>query len=1640
MADNTIDTLELEIKSSSTSAVHALDKLADTLYSLNKAFKSVNSGGMRNYSREIGRVSASIKALAGIKVNTEKISGVGEEFKKLSKKLSDIDTEKIQSASEGIAKISKSMSLLNNVDFKDSKITNVLGALKRLAEVDMGKFDSDGIASIVSSISNLSDIPDVSSGLNRFMSSLQKLVNAGDKTGQVVKQLPSLGKVLKSVVNDMAGSKKVSESVNLFVQSIGRLASAGNKTGQTAGQLKRLADETLKFFDAMQNAPKISENTIRMTQALAQLASAGGKVGTATNTITKSFNKISNIGNKTLSSIKKISIGIISSFQKIGSSSHHLKTASFNLGSLLKTAIGFRAIRGLWNFGKQSIKFGSDIAEVQNVVDVAFGNMSGMVDEFAKTSDEKFGLSELAAKQYSGTMMAMLKSSGIARNTAAEMSTTLAGLAGDIASFYNIDTDEAFRKIRSGIAGEIEPLRQLGISMTVANLEAFALSQGITKSYQAMTQAEQAILRYNYLLWASADAQGDFARTSGNYANQIRMFKLNIQQLSATIGQGIIAAILPAIQGLNALISMLIKAANAFKVFMYTLMGKKVEGTKGIVQDISGIGDAGDVAAGGLGDAADSADKLKKKLSVLPFDQLNQLTDNSDKSGSGGSGGSGGGIGGGGFDTGLDDILSDDKEGPISEWAKRIREAFLAEDWEKLGFEIADGLNRGLQKVYDVINWKNVGPKITAFTTAFTETFNSFVKNFDWDLLGRVIGTGINTAVNTFNQFVGPHGIDFVTLGNKLSEGFRGIVNEIQWENLGHALGNGFMVSWNMTKGFIDNMWATSNLTGLNGWQELGISIANGTKALFERIDFASIGTTLANGFNGAFETLKAYVAQMTSNGTWSEIATNIYTGLNNMIQGIDWASAGKTISDFVVNLLGVFKKVAQETDWEGFGRGIGQFLSNIDWFTIFKSVFDVMSQSIGRLIIGFSDTVAGKLGVALVTAIAGVKIAGAALPLADSIYKEITGKSFVTKISGSFSKAFESSINLFKPGGLIYETLGGSALNLSLAFESLTGISVPIGVSMGAIVASIAGVVGAITDLWNTSESFRDTVTNTFEKVKNSLIEAFNKVKEAILPLWESIKNLGSTLYGFYESSGIKSIVSLFFTLATTIGGTLLSTSIDSLSTAFSGLASILTGAVDILSSVFEILNGLFTFDFEVVIQGFKDLGSGILESIGSLTELVYETGKDIINGLLKGITDAISDIGSWLKENVVDRFIENFKNLFGIHSPSTVMAELGGYLMEGLLSGISNLVVDVVDIFTNVKDSIGKKWNEIKRNTSEVWSYIKTSVLDIWEKMKTTASDKFSNIKDFVSKAWSNVTQKTSDIWSGVKNFTKTTWDNLKTSASEKFGNIKDSVSKAWSNVKGNTSSDWSNIKSNISSIWSGLNRDASTSFSNIDKTVSSSSSSSGKNMTREWQNIQKSMMSIIESIDSDFSKSIRNITRNFGSLPTDISKSIGSLYKAGKEAAQSFANGFRSVHIATPHIYTRSYTRHKVGDTTFSTPNFGVDWYKTGGLFSKASVIGVGEAGKEAVLPLENKRTMSMIADSIVKSSSGMGIDEETLANAVARGVSMAMLNGQNPVNVTCYAELRTEDNEVLARAVTKGQRSIDSRMNPTLQFGY
>lgn len=190
----------------------------------------------------------------------------------------------------------------------------------------------------------------------------------------------------------------------------------------------------------------------------------------------------------------------------------------------------------LMDWGKAAIDAASDLREVQNVVDTTFGESANRIEEWSKKAGAQFGLTETQAKRFTSTLGAMMKSAGMAGPEIVEMSTDLAGLAADMASFYNLDFETAFQKIRSGISGETEPLKQLGVNMSVANLEAYALSQGITKAFDKMSQSEQTMLRYQYLMQATADAQGDFAKTADGYANSTRRIQTAVDTMKTAAG------------------------------------------------------------------------------------------------------------------------------------------------------------------------------------------------------------------------------------------------------------------------------------------------------------------------------------------------------------------------------------------------------------------------------------------------------------------------------------------------------------------------------------------------------------------------------------------------------------------------------------------------------------------------------------------------------------------------------------------------------------------------------------------------------------------------------------------------------------------------------------------------------------------------------------------------------------------------------------------------------------------------------------------------------------------------------------------------------------------------------------------------
>ena len=225
---------------------------------------------------------------------------------------------------------------------------------------------------------------------------------------------------------------------------------------------------------------------------------------------------------------------------------------------------GIAAITGaLTTLGIGCVNVASDLTEVQNVVDTTFGSSANQINEWAKNASSSFGLSELQAKQFTGTLGAMLKSSDITGDSLNAMSTDLVGLSADFSSFYNLSYEEAFEKITSAMNGETEAIRSLGINMNVSNLQAYALSKGINKSWNEMSQAEQTTLRYNYLMEKGADASGDFAKTlDTSFANQLRVAKNEITSLGGEIGTQLLPSVL---NGTKVIREEIGKISDAFK-------------------------------------------------------------------------------------------------------------------------------------------------------------------------------------------------------------------------------------------------------------------------------------------------------------------------------------------------------------------------------------------------------------------------------------------------------------------------------------------------------------------------------------------------------------------------------------------------------------------------------------------------------------------------------------------------------------------------------------------------------------------------------------------------------------------------------------------------------------------------------------------------------------------------------------------------------------------------------------------------------------------------------------------------------------------------------------------------------------------
>ena len=424
-------------------------------------------------------------------------------------------------------------------------------------------------------------------------------------------------------------------------------------------------------------------------------------------------------------------------------------------GKMLASAF---AVKKIIDFGKECIELSSNLSEVQNVVDTVFPTMNRQIDNFAKNAAAQFGLSETMAKNFTGTFGAMGKAFGFSEGQAYDMATALTGLAGDVASFYNMSQDEAYTKLKSVFTGETESLKSLGVVMTQSALDAFAMANGFGKTTKSMSEAEKVALRFKFVQDQLSAAQGDFMRTSDGWANQIRLLSLQFDSLKAAIGSGLIAVLSPVVRMLNILIGRILTAISALKSFFSMLGGtaKLAINPKGVTAGTDAVAKSADKASGALGGAGGAAKKAAKdiKSATTGIDELNILPDQSDSSG-GGSGGEGGGGGADfpmeSFDTGAMEEgtakINEHLQGMIDRF-NELKNLFVSGFWDGFGdttvFTSIEshilGIGKSLKGIF-------TSPEVLSAANAFAE---KVVVS-----LGKIAGAGLSISFSFTDFLVG---------------------------------------------------------------------------------------------------------------------------------------------------------------------------------------------------------------------------------------------------------------------------------------------------------------------------------------------------------------------------------------------------------------------------------------------------------------------------------------------------------------------------------------------------------------------------------------------------------------------------------------------------------------------------------------------------------------------------------------------------------------------------------------------------------------------------------------------------------------------------------------------------------------------
>ncbi len=947
------------------------------------------------------------------------------------------------------------------------------------------------------------------------------------------------------------------------------------------------------------------------------------------------------------------------------------------------------SVTAIISFGKSCIELGSALAEVQNVVDVTFGAMAETINHFARDALEQFGLSETSAKKYTSTLGAMLKSMGIATNQAAEMSMEMAGLAADMASFYNLETDVAFEKIRSGISGETEPLKQLGINLSVANLEAYALSQGMTKAYSAMSQQEQAILRYNYLLSVTADAQGDFARTSDGWANQVRILTERFNALKAAIGQGLIAVLTPVIRVLNQLLAKILTVTDAFSNFIAKITGKNTKTTTS-VNEMGGALDSATDSAGSLSGATDKAGKSAKKAEeafhgLASFDEIHSLTKAAEDSGSGGSGGGDGGASGGALSESIVDA-ADEADATLNPVLEKI--------WNRLK-ELAELFKNGFKAGLGDVTLEPLKQAIEGIKKSLKEIWTD-------PAVLQAANNFLDTWAYSLGQQAGAAASIGITIATNLLGGLNKYLDQNK-ERIKQHIVSMFDISSEIVKMQGDFAQAAANIFSVFGGE-------NGQQVT------ANIIGIFANAAMGA-----------------SEIGAKLYRDITDIITRpfIDNQDKFKTALDGTLGVL------------SGFLGNIKQVVD--DTFSKANEVYDQhLAPMFSSLAAGLSS-ITGKLLDAYNSYILPVLegLQAKVKPLIDEHIQPAINKGLelIGKIADAIKDIWEQTLQPF-----IEWFIATVAPYIGAALDTVGSVFLTVAGVVWDVIGNIFDALGGLIDF--IAGVFTGDWQRAWEGIKTFFSSIWEAIKNIVSAVWNAIKAIVSTALGV-----ISSVISTVLNVIKTTFSTILESIKTTVNTIFNAIKSTITtimgtiqsGISTALSSIKTTWSNMWESMKTTVINIFNGIWSAIKGVINSIIGGIEKMANGVINGIngmIRALNNLSFDVPDWVPEIGGKTFGFNISTIGNISIPRLAKGGIVDQATIAMVGEAGQEAVVPLENNTGWMDKVAARIGEIismniraiigEMDAGEEWQTIHTTVM-LDTKTLVEQEDKFRRRKGY-------------------------------------------------------------------------------------------------------------------------------------------------------------------------------------------------------------------------------------------------------------------------------------------------------------------